>query len=66
MPLDTTLFFSFKRRPFPIHRAFCITINKTEGQTMNSVGIYLPEPVFTHGQLYVTISRERSFKNLKM
>jgi hypothetical protein len=24
---------------------------------MKIVGIYLPEPIFTHGQLYVTLSR---------
>jgi ATP-dependent DNA helicase PIF1 len=36
-----------------------MTINKSQGQTMHYVGIYLPEPVFTHGQLYVGMSRNR-------
>jgi hypothetical protein len=27
-----------------------------QGQTMKTVGIFLPEPVFTHGQLYVALS----------
>ena len=26
---------------------------------MDRVGVYLPEPVFTHGQLYVALSRSR-------
>jgi ATP-dependent exoDNAse (exonuclease V) alpha subunit len=34
-----------------------MTINKAQGQTMKTVGIYLHEPVFTHGQLYVALSR---------
>jgi hypothetical protein len=34
-----------------------MTINKMQGQTMKIVGIYLPKLVFTHNQLYVTLSR---------
>jgi len=48
-PVDSILPFSFTRRPFPIRIAFCITMNKGQEQTLNKVGIYLPEPVFSHG-----------------
>jgi len=34
-----------------------MTINKSQGQTMKTIGIYLHEPVFTHGQLYVALSQ---------
>ena len=41
-----------------------MTINKSQGQTIEHVGIYLPKPVFSHGQLYVALSRCPNFSNL--
>jgi hypothetical protein len=45
--------FTLCRRQFPIKVCYCMTINKSQGQTLSRVGIYLRKPVFTHGQLYV-------------
>ncbi|KAK1438980.1 hypothetical protein QVD17_04794 [Tagetes erecta] len=38
----------------------------TSGQSLDCVGLYLPRPVFSHGQLYVAISRVKSKKGLKI
>ena len=47
----------FVRRQFPIRLAFCMTINKAQGQTFKRVGLFLPDHVFAHGQCYVALSR---------
>uniref|UniRef100_A0A803MPB0 ATP-dependent DNA helicase n=1 Tax=Chenopodium quinoa TaxID=63459 RepID=A0A803MPB0_CHEQI len=38
--------FRFTRKQFPINLSFAMTINKSQGQTLDRVGIYLPQPVF--------------------
>ena len=43
-----------------------MTINKAQGQTIPIVGVYLPEPVFSHGQLYVALSRATAKVNIKI
>lgn len=58
--------FKFKRKQFPLIPAFAMTINKSQGQSFNHVGIMLNDPVFSHGQLYVAMSRCRNADNLKI
>lgn len=56
-PKDKEYAFSWSRRQFPVRVAFCSTVNKAQGDSLKSIGIWLPQPVFGHGQKYVAPSR---------
>ncbi|GJR09502.1 ATP-dependent DNA helicase PIF1 [Tanacetum coccineum] len=58
--------FILKRRQYPVRPCYVMTINKSQVQSLNYVGLYLPNPVFSHGQLYVTLSRVTNPDGLKI
>ncbi|CAF1613761.1 unnamed protein product [Adineta ricciae] len=65
-PSDAFLPFKLRRHQFPVRLSFAMTINKSQGQTFDRLGLLLPQPVFSHGQLYVAFSRVRSLKSVKV
>eukprot|EP00973_Karenia_brevis_P035255 4862918-Karenia_brevis.AAC.1 len=43
-----------------------MTINKSQGQSIKErLGVYLPRPVFAHGQAYVGYSRGSGFATVR-
>jgi len=62
--IPSDLPFRFQRLQFPIRLAFAITINKSQGQSLSVTGIDLRDECFSHGQLYVAMSRAENPKNL--
>ena len=56
-PSESRFPFTLRRLQFPVKVAYAMTISKSQGQSLGRVGLYLPRPVFGHGQLYVALSR---------
>ena len=56
-PNDKDFGLKWTRQQFPVMPAMWTTINKAQGQTIDIVGVNPQRPVFTHGQLYVAMSR---------
>ncbi|CAL1414210.1 unnamed protein product [Linum trigynum] len=61
-----SLNFTLIRRQYPVSLCFAMTINKSQGQTLAHVGLCLQRQVFTHGQLYVALSRITTRQGLKI
>jgi hypothetical protein len=61
---DGELPFIVTRTQFPVRLSFAITVNKSQGQSLAVVGVDLRHAVFTHGQLYVALSRVTTLDGL--
>lgn len=59
-PSETRMPFKLIRKQMPLHICYAMTINKAQGQSLKTVGLYLSKSCFTHGQFYIAISRVTS------
>ncbi|XP_017221478.2 uncharacterized protein LOC108198225 [Daucus carota subsp. sativus] len=65
-PTETKLPFKLIRKQMPLQICYSMTINKSQGQSLERVGLFLPKPAFTHGQIYVAVSRVTSPSGLRL
>jgi hypothetical protein len=58
--------FTMTRTQFPLRLAYCMTYNKAQGQEWDRVLVDVRKPPFTHGHLYVVLSRIRNNRHIKL
>lgn len=49
----------------PVKLAYAISIHKSQGMTLDNVALNIGKGCFTHGQLYVALSRIKNLSNLQ-
>jgi ATP-dependent DNA helicase PIF1 len=64
VPIDKSMPFELHRLQLPVRLAFTMTINKSQEQNIERVGISLQSGVLSHVQLNVAVSRVRPKANL--
>ena len=50
----------------PQSKLINISFPQGQGQSLSRVGLFINRPIFTHGMLYVGVSRSRHEKGLKI
>ena len=50
-PENSGLPFAFSRVQFPIIPAYCVSVHKSQGQSLDMVGLWIDQDCFAHGQL---------------
>ena len=65
-PESSGLPFAIERRQYPIIPAFCLSVHKAQGQSLEFVGLVFETDPFAHGQLYVALSRAGSWGSIRV
>jgi hypothetical protein len=61
---DNDFPFIMQHLQFPVQLAYALTYNRAQGQSLTRCGLLLNRSLFTHGQLYVGLSRVADPKGL--
>ena len=65
-PSSSDFPFKMSRRQFPVRLTYAMTINKSQGRSVKFVGVDLRTSVFSHGHLYVALSRCTSAERISV
>ena len=58
--------FEFVRVQFPLIPAYGVTVHKSQGQSLDQVGLYVDLDSFAHGQVYTALSRTSGWGKIKV
>ena len=64
--LQYGLSYKMIRTQFPLRLAYCMTYNKSQSQTLDRVLLDCVNEPFSHGHLYVALSRVRQYDNIRL
>lgn len=56
----------YRRYQLPVSVCFALTVHKAQGLNFTHVGLALSQPVFSHGQLYMALSRVNNLEQMKI
>jgi ATP-dependent DNA helicase PIF1 len=57
--------YQLTRRQFLLRLAYAMTYNKSQSQTLSKVLLDITSPLFSHGQLYVALSRVQDYNIIR-
>jgi ATP-dependent DNA helicase PIF1 len=56
--------FEFSRTQFPLILAYSVSVHKSQGQSLEKIGIVIDHESFAHGQVYTALSRCSGWGNI--
>ena len=56
--------FDFTRVQFPLQPAYCVSVHKSQGQSLTRIGLIIDQDSFAHGQVYTALSRTSGWDNI--
>jgi hypothetical protein len=56
--------FEFTRVQFPMIPAYCVSVHKSQGQSLSRVGLIIDQDSFAHGQVYTALSRTSGWDSI--
>ncbi|KAL7403408.1 hypothetical protein ABVT39_000168 [Epinephelus coioides] len=57
---------TLRRKQSPVRPYFAMTVNKSQGQSLQRVGVFVTRDFFSHGHLYVATSRVGRSNSLRI
>ena len=56
--------FEFSRVQFPLIPAYCVSVHKSQGQSLTKIGVVVDQDSFAHGQVYTALSRTSGWERI--
>jgi hypothetical protein len=58
--------FDFTRVQFPLIPSYCVSVHKSQGQSLTRIGLIIDRDSFAHGQVYTALSRTSGWDSISV